>query len=162
MVTERFFLICYQRFLRESALPLLTITRIRFLLVTLLEQLWSQSTCQPQSTRNIFPNRYFFTVPMSFSLQFLGKIWIDTSHSWTLRCFISITVNMKKMFSYSTDPRMAFWLTLERELGRHNDYDIPVKKSGLLYSDSRLFSWLKFMFRAKKGHFIKSSSVFWV
>lgn len=98
MVTEIFFLIYYQKFLRESALPLLTIIRIRFRLVTLLEQLWSQSTCQPQSTRNIFPNRYFFTVPMSFSLQFLGKIWIDTSHSWTLRCFISITVNMKKKY----------------------------------------------------------------
>lgn len=125
MVTESFFLICYQRFLRESALPLLTIIRIRFRLVTLLEQLWSQSTCQPQSTRNIFPNRYFFTTAMSFSLKFLGTIWIDTSHSWTLRCFISITVNMKKkIFSYSTDPRMAFWLTLERELGRHKNYAI--------------------------------------
>ena len=62
---------------------------------------------------------------MSFSLQFLGKIWIDTSrpaiaeHYAVLFRLLSI---WKKILSYSTDPKMAFWLTLERELGRHNDY----------------------------------------
>lgn len=152
MVTESFLLICYQRFLRESALPLPAITRIRFRLVTLLEQLWSQSTCQPQSTRNIFRNRLFLYCcnERSFSLQFLGTIWIDTSHSWTQCCFISITVNMKKIFSYSTDPRMAFLV------------DARKKKIGLLYLIHDSFHDWSLCFVQRKEHFINSNSVFWV
>lgn len=51
---------------------------------------------------------------MSFSLQFLGTIWIDTSHSWTLRCFIAITVNMKKSFLIRRIPERLFgWRSKE-------------------------------------------------
>lgn len=158
MVTESLLLICYQRFLRESALPLPAITRIRFRLVTLLEQLWSQSTCQPQSTRNIFRNRLFLYCcnERSFSLQFLGTIWIDTSHSWTQCCFISITVNMKKIFSYSTDPRMVF-LVDARKTTEASYFKMVMpyigEKNWIVISNPRLFSWLKFMFRAKKRTF---------